>query len=238
MTRSLLAVMFALAFFQTLQARAGEISLGVSFGFVNNDLTDLDDLIVSANADGATGPITTKQLGNGYEVAAILGYRFDGTVWAVHLQPSYYFNSEDGTGDTGTFEYGVTALVAMPMLRVYALENDFLSLFFQFGVGWAQMYGKINEGPDQTEFSGSNLGYQGGVGLAMCYAKMHCLNVEANLRFLEVERSIVDETTSGGTHATGRVTQAVQGQELEVDGRDLGIDLSGLQFLAGYVFRF
>ena len=223
---------------QSTVAAAGEVSVGLIGGFVNTDLKDLDSLIVSANG-GGTGPITTKALGNGLEAALVLGYRWDGTVWAVHFQPSYYFNSTSGTDTAGdAFDYGVTAIVAMPLLRVYALENDFLSLYFQFGVGWAQVYGEANEGADQTEFSGSNLGYQGGLGLEMCYAKMHCLNLEGNLRSLDIERSIVDKTTSSGTHANGRITQSNRGSEIEVDNRDLGMDLTGFQFLAGYVFKF
>ena len=219
-------------------AQAGTVSLGVNFGIVTGNQTNMDDLIASANADSSLGPITTSTFGNAFEVTGILGYRFDGSAIAIHLQPSYYWNSEDGTGQTGAFNYELNGAVIMPMLRLYALENDFLSLFFQAGIGWGYLDGEINEGVDQTEFGGSNLGYQFGLGLNLCYEGTHCLNVESNVRFLDIERNITDSSTSSGTHASGRITQSTADRELEIDGEDFQTTMSGVQVLIGYVFKF
>ena len=217
----------------------GQFYLGLAGGFVNTNLKAMDSLIVTANSSSTQGPITTSALGNGFEATAILGYRLDGSIIAVHLAPTYYFNSEEGTGQgNAVFKYAADTFIAMPMLRVYAMENDLMSLFFQFGVGWGVVAGEISEGPDQTKFTGSTVGYQGGLGLQMCYEKTHCLNLEGNIRMLDIERNIVSSTTSSGAHANGRVTQSQTGAELEVDGVDLGIDMSGFQFLVGYVFRY
>jgi hypothetical protein len=224
----------------TLSAQAGEVSLGLNMGFVNNDLQDMDSLITAANTS-ATGPISTKALGNGYELVGILGYRFDSSIWALHLAPSFYFNTTDGTDANGdAFDYSITGFIAMPLLRIYAMENDVMSLFFQGGVGWGGISGEIYEADDKTDFSGSNLGYQAGLGLSVCYANMHCLNVEANLRVLNVERNIVDSTTSSGTHSgsTSPITQSSAGNELEIADKDLGVSLTGTQVLVGYVFKF
>lgn len=233
--------LIALFIFSTsISAQAGEIALGLNLGFVANDLDDMDSLIAASNT-GSSGPINNKSLGNGLEISGVLGYRFDGSAWALHFAPSYYFNTSDGTSTTSgaAFEYKVTGIVAMPLLRIYALENEVLQLYFQGGVGWAQLYGEINEDTNQTEFSGSNLGYQAGVGLYFCYEKTHCFGGEANLRFLDVERNVVDKTTSSGTHAADSpLTQTNAGAELEVSNRDLELSLSGTQVTVGYVFKF
>ena len=158
----------------------------------------------------------------------------------MHLQPSYYFNSESGTGTGNTaFEYGVNAIIIMPMMRIYAMENNIMSLFFQFGVGWGQAYGTIHESTDQTDFTGSSLGYQGGLGLAICYMKTHCLNLEANLRVLDIERNISDKSTvAQHSVASALITQSGAGKEVEISDKDLGVNLTGVQILAGYVFRY
>ena len=239
-TASLALVLFfvgTLSFTSRASAQtAGQISLGVNFGIVTNTLKDLNSL--QATADSISD-ISTKELGDGLEVSGTFGYRFAGSVWALHLAPSFYWNGQKGTrtSDGKTFEYKAHAIVAMPMMRVYPLENDVLQLFFQIGVGWAQINGEINEADDKTSFHGSNLGYQVGMGINLCY-DVHCLNIEGNVRYLEVERSIVDKSTSSGSHADGRITQSTPGQELEIDGTDLSTNLSGVQILAGYVFKF
>ena len=197
-------------------------NFGANFGLVNAEQSDLDAVIET----GGTG---ASDIGNGLEVTGSIGYSF-GDV-SMLLRPGYYFVSEDGTGS----EYGMTAFSLMPMLRWNLLSNNTISFYTQLGLGWHLMSGEIKDTNGSVEFSGSTIGYSGGLGAEFCFFGDHCFYLEANLRIAEVDRMTVDEAS--GTAPSG-ISQGGKNQELEISNRDFAASLSGIQGVVGYNLYF
>lgn len=234
MNRFVITIMFFLMALST-SAHAGW-SMGGTFGIVSSDQDDINKLVSRANARN-TGGISTSELGNAYEVSAYLAYRFDGTMAAVLFRPSYFFQSEDGTGDDGSYEYGLSAFTFVPTLRFYMLENKMVKFFGQMGIGIGFMNGEIKEGARSVEFSGTDFGYLAGVGAEFCIiGPQHCFSLEGNLRLMGIDRLEVD--SSSGAADPGTNSYEIDGKELELDSTDLSASLSGIQGFIGYTYYF
>lgn len=213
----------------------GNMHIGASFGLLTAGQDDLNTL---QQRDNAANTISTPQLGSAYEISGSFGYRFSGTIYEIMFRPSYFWHSVDGSkSGGGAYEYGVKGLMLYPVFRLYPLENAFMKFFFQFGVGYGKLYGRVVENTYTVEFEGNNFGYLAGLGVEMCVTDAHCFGLEGNLRGARAEKSTV--TSVSGTPPGGGITQGSSvGQELEMDSRDLVITGSGIQANLVYVMRF
>lgn len=214
-----------------------EISVGGFFGTVSSDQSQLNTLMDKAN-DRANGT-GVKNLDSAYEASAYFQYRVDKSIWAFQFRPSYLFKGTDGSGGSGSldgkYEYDVSALIFAGLVKVYALESNYLRLYFLAGLNYGSMTTKIKEASFEAEASGSNLGFQFGTGLEVTLGS-HGILLEACVRKLAIERNIVDSTS--GTAESDSVSQYGKGDELEFRDEDLGTTLSGVQIQLGYAYYF
>ncbi|MCC6276606.1 MAG: hypothetical protein IT289_01680 [Oligoflexia bacterium] len=218
-------------------------SIGFLGGITTNKQDDMNTLITRANT--RVGGISTPQFTNSWEVAMFLQKRFSQSIVAIQLRPSYLFNTVSGNGgsgaNAGTYSYKISGYTIMPLLRVHILESSSIKLFIQGGVGWGKLDSEIQEASASVKFSGSNYGFQGGVGVDWCFGTSgrHCLITEGNVRYLYIERNIASSV--GGTFssgANGSLSQAANGREVEIDSKDFGTTFSGIQAFVGYRFAF
>lgn len=211
---------------------SGEHSLGFGFGLITSDQDHMNDTIDSANTSGGT----VKNLGSGLEFFAQYGVRFDGSWMGFVLRPSFMSQSTDGTCQGGDCKYEVSGFAIFPMLRMVPLENEFIKLFFQIGLGYGQMEGKISQPAGSVKFKGSAFGTIGGLGVDFCFTESHCFTVEGNLRYLPIDRNLV--TGGSATNMAGGISGTTSGDELERNSKDLGTTMSGLQGLISYTLMF
>jgi len=218
----------------------GNWSMGAFGSIVTSSQTDFEEMQKRANQ--RTG-VSTPAFGNALEFGGYLERRLNSSIVALQLRPSYFTQSSKATGGTGAaagnYNYSVSGFVLTPLLKVYGLESNLLKLYFLGGIGWAYVSGQVQEGSYQISTTGSNFGFQGGIGVEACFgAGTHCFFTEGNMRYMRIERNLatdVQGTPAGGT-PTGPT--AVKGQELELDGHDAFTSLSGVQAVLGYVFHF
>lgn len=213
-------------------------SIGALGGIITASENDLNALITRANNRGLS--ITTGQFANAYEFAGYLQRRFNGSVFALQLRPSYFTDSTTGSGSGGSYNYALTGYTIMPLIRAYILESSGIKLFIQGGVGFGSLSGSVTEGAANINFSGNSYGYQAGIGVNFCFGSrsQHCVVTEGNLRYMAFERNIVSSVN--GTFATGpspSISQSSKGQEVEIDGHDLGTTMSGIQGIVGYQYN-
>ena len=217
---------------------AGRNSGNMSFGFVagitNSSQDSMNTLITRANL--RVGGISTSQLESAYELGGFFMYRFSGTMYALQLRPSYFYQVQTGSGTGGNFNYGLKGYTLFPMFRLYALENTYMKFFMQLGMGYGSVNGEISEAGAVAKFNASGFGTMAGLGAEFCITPAHCIGVESNYRYLTFDRSLV--SGSSGSFASGSLSQYGAGQELEMDGKDLSTRMGGLQFMAGYTYWF
>lgn len=215
-----------------------------SFGFLGGitaaSQSDLNLLITRANA--RVGGISTGQIGNAWEFGAYLQKRMASSIIALQLRPTYFTATTTGTGTGGTFAYSTTGYTLSPLLKLHILESSSVKLYLIGGVIWGKLTGKIQEGTAQADFDGSNSGFQGGLGALFCFGSKgtHCFFAEGNYRYLTIERNTAS-SVSGAFTSTGAnrsLSQAIAGAEVELDARDLGTTMSGVQGFGGYQFNF
>lgn len=211
---------------------SGEHSLGFGLGLITSDQNNMDDVIDTANTGGGN----VKNLGSGMEFFAQYGVRFDGSWWGFVFRPSIMSQSTDGTCQSGNCKYEVNGMAFFPMIRMVPLENEVIKLFFQVGLGYGQMEGKISQPAGSVKFKGSAFGALGGLGVDFCLTESHCITVEGNLRYLPIERNLI--TSGSATGLAGGVSGAASGDEIEVNSKDLGTTMSGLQGLVSYTLMF
>jgi hypothetical protein len=212
----------------------GEYAIGLMGGTVNSSQDDLNAL--NSRANQRVGGISTKQLNSAYEIAGFLMHRFPGSMFALQLRPSYFYQAETGSGTGGDFNYSVKGFTVFPIARIYPLENDMMKVYLQAGLGYGQLDGEIIEAGAIASFSGSTFGSMIGLGVELCASASHCFNFEGNYRYMTFDRNIVSNST--GTYASGSLSQYGVGQELEIDNHDLATRMGGLVLMAGYTFWF
>lgn len=218
----------------------GGWSLGFNLGITAADQTDLNQLVTRANQ--RAGGISTGQLGNAWEGNASISYRFSG-ITAFQFRLGLLYQKTDGSDATGNnYEYGLLGITIFPMFRFYLLEDTMIKFFTQLGLGWGTVSGDIKEASNSVDFSGNGLGYLGGIGAEFCFfSPNHCIALEGNLRILGIERltasSVSGDFTSGSPNPAS-LSQAQKGSEVELDGRDLSVTMSGIEGFIGYHFYF
>lgn len=218
----------------------GDYSLGFHLGLVGSTQSQMNDLIKRANT--RNGGITTGELNSAYEAAVSLQYRFSGTIYALQLRPSYFYQKQSGKGSGGAFKYGLTGFTIFPIFRLYPLENEYMRFFMQLGLGYGRVMGNIEENNTaapthgSVDFDGGAFGSLAGLGAEFCYEKVHCFSLEGTYRYLTYERVIA--SSANGAFATGSLDQAANDKEVEVDGADLSARMGGLIFMMGYTYSF
>lgn len=214
--------------------KPGTFSIGANVGISATDQKDMNTLIKRANT--RESGLGVSELGNAWDINLMLTYRATKMI-ALQLRPGFFFVSEDGSSGSGSYEYDVTGFSIFPVVRVYMLENKMIGFYSNFSVGWGYASGTVKEGPSKVEFGGGDLGYMLGLGAEFCFfGGMHCMNIEGNLRYLSIDRVIA--SSSSGTFASDSLTQSAKSNEVEINGRDLGLTQSGLVGLIGYIYYF
>jgi hypothetical protein len=125
-----------------------------------------------------------------------------------------------------------SSFTLFPIFRIYPLENSFIQLFMQVGVGYGNTSLELNNNGVTGRYSNSAFGAIAGIGVNFCFTPNHCAVIEGNFRYLPIERL---EGTSSGSLG-GNITQS--NGELEKSNNDLGVTLTGVQGIIGYRLTF
>lgn len=185
---------------------------------------DLDSHIAAVNVANST---SLEKFGSAYEIFGQYTYRFSSSMFALQLRPSYFMQE---AGD-----YSLKGLTLFPLLRVYALENNFIKFFLQTGLGYGTLKGEISQNGSSVSFDGGAFGAIFGLGANFCFAGSHCVGVEGNFRYLPIERNIVSSASgSPGQFSTAPAAD----QELEIDNHDVKTTMSGIQGGLSYNYMF
>ncbi len=211
----------------------GDNSVSVGVGLTNSNQADMDNLRSVHNAN--YGGISAGSLGSALELYAQYQFRFSGTMFAMLFRPSYFRQTSSGSGCNGSCEYNLNGFTFFPMFRMYPLENNFLGLFLQTGIGYGHLNGEIIDGPNSVKFSGGNFGAAFGLGVDFCFTDTHCMTIEGTARYLPISRNVI---SSSGTGSLTGATQAGSGQELEIGNSDFGTTMSGIMGIIGYTMAF
>lgn len=209
---------------------SGAHSMEFGFALLGAGQDDINTMIKSARSTSAA---STGDMGSAYELFGQYQYDFTGTIFSVLFRPSYVTQSTTGSGTGGSFNYKLNGFTFFPMLKMTPLENSFIKFFMQIGLGYGRMSGDISQGTSSVTFAGGNFGAVGGLGADFCFTPAHCLTIEGNLRYLPIERNLVN--SSSGTFTN---MQTGSGQELELNGVDLKTTLSGVQGIIAYTLNF
>ena len=213
----------------------GSFQLGVVGGLTNTTQDYLN--LLQSRANTRAGGISTGALNSAYEAGLQAGYRFSGSMTALLLRPTFFYQKASGGNSGGDYNYGVTGFTVFPILRLYPLENDLMRFFVQFGLGYGRSTTTIQEQTSELTAVGNAFGTLMGMGAAFCFNDTHCITVEGNYRYLTMERNVVSDT-NGPTFNTNGISQGGKNQELEMDGDDVFIRMGGMQFLFGYTINF
>jgi hypothetical protein len=233
-TTALSAPSFALSTARRGISLSGEHSLSFGVGLVTASQDDINGVIDAGNNNGTGGHV--KSLGSGYEFFAQYGIRFDNSMFGFVLRPSMINQSTSGDCQGSHCKYEVDGLAIFPMLRMIPLENDFIKLFFQLGLGYGQMNGEITQGSNSVKFKGSAFGAMGGLGVDFCITQSDCISVEGDLRYLPIDRNLVTSGSNSGIQ--GLSGGAGHGDELEANNLDVGTTMSGLLGFVSYTMIF
>ncbi len=229
-----LATFFCLGSFGKGATITGDHSFSVGVGLTNSTQTDMDNLRAVHNS--TYGGTSAGAMGSALEFYAQYQFRFTGTMFSMLFRPSYFRQNSTGTGcDGGDCEYNLNGFTFFPMFRMYPLENKFLGLFLQTGVGYGQLHGKIVDGDNSVEFNGGNFGAAFGLGVDFCFTDRHCMTIEGTARYLPISRNV---TSSSSTGVLTGASQAGSGQELEIGNSDFGTTMSGIIGILGYTMTF
>lgn len=208
---------------------SGGWSIGANLGFINSDQKDFNKEI-----DARSSTTGAKEFGNAWEFNGHVTYRLSGSGVALSFRPSYFMHDEEkGGGAT----YNLTGFTIFPTLKYYMLENQSIKFYSQFGVGYGRLMGEIEDNGFEVEFSGGAIGYMAGLGAEFCFLGDHCLNLEGGVRFLSMDRMIVDKS-SGSPQSGSRIDQSGKGMELEINDRDFSATMSGVLGMVGYTLYF
>jgi hypothetical protein len=212
----------------------GNMSLGIGLSTVSATQNDMNSIIDSAHTSANAN---TKNLGSAWELYAQWVYRYERSSYAIVIRPSYFTQSQTGSGTGGDFDYKLNGYTLFPMFRLYALENSFIHFFMQTGLGYGQLSGEITAANKSLDFKGGAFGAVGGIGVDFCFTDSHCVTIEGNVRYLPIERNL----TTGGNCTDASIpgiSQCGGGAEVESDSKDLATTMSGVQGLLGYTFNF
>lgn len=187
-----------------------------------------DDLDAHISAVNVANGSSLEKFGSALEVFGQYTYRFNSSMFALQFRPSYFMQE---AGD-----YSLKGMTLFPLLRVYALENNFIHFFLQTGLGYGSLKGEITQASGASvSFDGSAFGALFGLGANFCFAGSHCIGVEGNFRYLPIERNLV--SSASGSPSQFSTTPAA-GEELEIFNHDVKTTMSGIQGGLSYNFMF
>src|SRR4051812_34950439 len=86
----------------------GESQFGLVAGVSQSAQDQINTLISRANSRSTSGPVNTPALNSAWELGLQYGYRFSGTMFAMIVRPTYFFENATGSGKDGSYNYGVT----------------------------------------------------------------------------------------------------------------------------------
>jgi len=233
----LFATIVLVTSFSLAKGGGGNHSVGGALIFASPSQDDFDTLIGTANT--AAGGISTKPMGQGYELVLQYMYKFSGSMFALLFRPSMFTQSSKGSAASGAkYNYELSGWTLFPMFRMTPLENSFMKFYMQVGVGYGRLTGKIRENVSTIEFSGGNFGGITGLGAEFCFFDDHCFNLEGNFRYLPFERNKATSVSSAGGWSSTITGPSESGEEVEMNNRDLGTTLSGILATLGYTYYF
>lgn len=210
----------------------GSLSFGAGLGVTTAEQDSLNYIIKNAKS---TSQATTGELSAGTEFYAHATFRFSNNLVAIQLRPSYFTQSQSGSGTGGAYNYSLSGFTFFPLVRLIPLSNDIIDFYLQAGLGMTKLDGDITNGPTKVSFSGVNFGTQIGLGADFCFVPDHCIGVEGNYRYLPIPRNIV-KNSSGGL--SNNITQITPDSEFEADNSDVSTKLTGISGLLMYTFNF
>jgi hypothetical protein len=210
----------------------GSLSLGFGVGFATADQSGINDIIKNAKA---ANQATTAELSSAMEYSLQPTFTFSNGMVAIQLRPTYFTQSQGGSGSAGNYSYNLSGLTLFPIIRLIPLSNDIIDFYLQAGLGYGKMNGDITNGPSKISFSGSNFGLIAGLGANFCFIPDHCIGVEGNYKYLPIQRNITSASSGG---LSNNITQATIDQELEVNGSDLATTFSGISGTVSYTYNF
>lgn len=228
---------FALGLDEAFAQRGGGggHSMGFGLSLITANQKDLNS-VMDATGAAYPGTFSTKNLGSAYEFYGQYAYRFKGSMFGLVIRPSYFMQSSTGNCGGGNCDYNLSGITIFPILRVIPLENSFIKFFIQGGVGYGNLKASVSEVSSKASFSGDAYGAMGGLGVDFCFTPSHCLTIEGNVRYLPVVRSTADSVS--GTFTSTGFSQIQTGREVEYNGNDLSMTLSGLQGVLAYTLNF
>ncbi len=210
----------------------GSLSVGFGVGFATAEQTGINDIIKNAKS---TNQATTSELKSATEYSLQGTFRFSNGFVAIQLRPTYFTQSESGTGTAGTYSYELSGFTVFPLVRLIPLSNDLIDFYMQAGLGYGKLSGDMTNGSSKISFTGSNFGLQAGLGADFCFVPDHCVGIEGNYKYLPIQRNIT--TATSGIPGNG-ISQAAIDQELEVNGSDMGTTFSGISGTVSYTYNF
>lgn len=220
-----LAVFAALFSLSLNSMAAGEThSFGIGLITTTPSQDDLDSHIAAVNAATSS---SKEKFGSALELYTHYTYRFNSSIFALQLRPSYFMQE---AGD-----YSLKGFTVFPLVRIYPLENNFIKFYLQTGLGYGRLNGEVSQNSSSVSFSGGAFGALFGLGANFCFSANHCVGLEGNFRYLPIERNIV----SGVSGSPGQFSTApAADQELEIDNHDVKTTMSGIQGGLSYNFMF
>lgn len=207
----------------------GGNSIGFGVGMVTASQDDFDSMATQTNLTAGRNAVKP---GTGLEFSGYYEYRFSSTMFALHVQPSYFTQEGKGSSDTTK----LTGYSLFPLVRMYPLENAFIHFYLQGGLGYGKLTGSVsqNNGAASVDFSGSAFGAMGGLGANFCFTANHCMFLEGNFRYLPFERNLVS-SVSGSPDG---FSSTAAGGELEYNNNDVKTTMSGIVGNVGYHMNF
>jgi hypothetical protein len=204
----------------------GDFGVGLGISLVTTGQPDLDAHIARTNS---TDSQSISKFGNALEFSPQFQYRFGG-LYGILFRPSYFTQSTSA----GTYKYSLNGFTAFPIFRIYPLENSVLRMFFQAGIGYGNLSGKIEQADNSLNFSSGSFGTLGGLGAEICFTDAHCMVLEGSVRYLSFQRNIVGSST--GT--VSNFSQTTKDMELEYEQSDVGTSMSGIVAGVYYMMMF
>ncbi|MGZ3690377.1 MAG: hypothetical protein ACXVAX_02665 [Pseudobdellovibrio sp.] len=211
----------------------GAFAIGLGYSIDTADQNGLNSLI---DASKTAVNSSVSKLSSANEFLGFVTFKFANGYTALQLRPTYFTQSESGSGSDGSHSYSLTGYTLFPLARLIALSNDLIDFYIQGGLGYGSLSGDIQNGSRKASFSGSAFGMQVGMGAEFCFVPTHCFAVEGNYRYLPIDRNIVSSASGGLPYGT---TQASKDKELEdASANDVATTLSGVSGSISYVFNF
>jgi hypothetical protein len=208
------------------------LTFGIAAGLGKVEQTGLNYSIqISRDLSGANTP----KMQQATEYAFYAMYHFSNSPFAIQLRPTIFKQKSSGQGPAGQYNYELKGQTFFPLIRWTALQSKFIDFYLQFGAGMGSLNGSIINDNREVTFKGKSYGSQAGAGLNMYFGSTNSIGLEANYRYLPLQRNIITKMTG----APNGVNPSTPGHELENDqSNNITTYLSGLIGYATYNISF